>query len=369
MSNFCSSCGTQGSPDQRFCGACGASLNAETSQETIASPHRSAGGESAAATRELAGRSCPYCRFPLKEGGAIATCPACNAVHHADCYAENGGCAVAGCTAGPSHQTATAPLWAGSPQPDPRAPDQLAHHAVPTAAGGIGIHQPDPTPPSTPPPGRHRVTFAIVAIALVMLLLAGGATALLLVHKNSGTKAAASVPTTVPTDNGTTTPATTSASIPTQTNANVTTSGTVPTETTPAATTPPAPTTPSTTTSDPGTAALNAVNTHWQDIKTGDYNDAYQLLTPASINGSSQSDWVSSHQQDGIRDVQYSFNLTWVHGDQAQVDVNQLQTTAQTDVTPSNPSGCTHFTGHYIVINQNGNWLINEVHLNHILSC
>ena len=375
MSNFCSTCGTQAAPGQRYCAACGASLDSSTSQETIAPPHGAGQGNPHAATRELAGRSCPYCRFPLKEGGAIATCPSCNAVHHAECYTENGGCAVAGCTAGPGHQTATAPLWAGATQTDLRTPEGVAHHAAPTAAGGIDFHQPDAAPPSPPPPGRRRMTFAIIAIVVVMVLLGGGATALLLTHKSGTTRAAATLPTAVPTDNGTTTPTeTTPQTVPTQTSTDVsptqtTPAATVPTTTTPAATTPTDTTPTATTASDPGAAALDAVNSHWQDIKNGDYNAAYQYLTPNAVNGQSQSQWVAAHNQDGIQDVQYSFSLNWVNGNQARVDISQLQTKSHDAVTGNNASGCQRWTGYYSLINQSGSWLINEDHLSPSPSC
>lgn len=49
------------------------------------------------ATAADVGRSCPYCRFPLKQGVAVERCDACNSLHHEDCWNEGGGCAVLGC--------------------------------------------------------------------------------------------------------------------------------------------------------------------------------------------------------------------------------------------------------------------------------
>jgi hypothetical protein len=49
-----------------------------------------------------AGRNCPYCRFPLKQGTPGASCPSCNAIHHADCWNDNGGCAILGCSQTPA---------------------------------------------------------------------------------------------------------------------------------------------------------------------------------------------------------------------------------------------------------------------------
>lgn len=50
------------------------------------------------------GKTCPYCRFPLKPGEQVMTCPACKVPHHADCWSENRGCTTYGCqgTAAPA---------------------------------------------------------------------------------------------------------------------------------------------------------------------------------------------------------------------------------------------------------------------------
>jgi hypothetical protein len=64
---------------------------------------------------ELAGTSCPYCRFPLKQGAEVVVCSACAAPHHADCWHDNGGCAVFACEGG-------------------HAPTSTEHRSVATAA-------------------------------------------------------------------------------------------------------------------------------------------------------------------------------------------------------------------------------------------
>ena len=46
---------------------------------------------------------CPYCRMPFDETGpAKVFCPACGTPHHEDCYRENGGCTVFGCSRAPA---------------------------------------------------------------------------------------------------------------------------------------------------------------------------------------------------------------------------------------------------------------------------
>jgi hypothetical protein len=48
---------------------------------------------------------CPYCRGPID--AAIEepkVCPGCGTPHHADCFEENGGCTVFGCSAAPAEE-------------------------------------------------------------------------------------------------------------------------------------------------------------------------------------------------------------------------------------------------------------------------
>ena len=107
-----------------------------------------AGSESTASGGD-AGRSCPYCRFALKEGTAIMVCGECNAAHHMDCWADNGGCAVMGCAGGPDN----------APPPLPPRPPGGPTVAVP------------PPPPPPPPPDQSR-PFPLVAVAIVVLAIA-----------------------------------------------------------------------------------------------------------------------------------------------------------------------------------------------------
>ena len=47
--------------------------------------------------------SCPYCRASFHEEGPIKIfCPGCGMPHHEDCYQENGGCTVFGCSRAPA---------------------------------------------------------------------------------------------------------------------------------------------------------------------------------------------------------------------------------------------------------------------------
>ena len=45
--------------------------------------------------------SCPFCLGALGAEESTHSCPACHAVHHKECWDENGGCSVYGCTCVP----------------------------------------------------------------------------------------------------------------------------------------------------------------------------------------------------------------------------------------------------------------------------
>jgi len=92
---------------------------------------------------------CPYCRGAVDDSGSTALfCPACGTPHHADCYEENGGCSVFGCTAAPPSESKLSiePRDLLQVQQDQQAQQSIAPQSPP---------QPVPPPPFvTPPPPR-----------------------------------------------------------------------------------------------------------------------------------------------------------------------------------------------------------------------
>ena len=58
--------------------------------------------EPGTATESGSSRRCPYCRTTFERDDPILTCASCNAVHHGECWEENGGCAVWGCESRPA---------------------------------------------------------------------------------------------------------------------------------------------------------------------------------------------------------------------------------------------------------------------------
>ncbi len=138
---------------------------------------------------ELAGRSCPYCRFPLKEGGEVCVCGECRAAHHADCWADNGGCAVVSCAGGSGKQT-NSPLV------------QPAFHAVAAnvawgagKSGPAGSPLPPPRGPQMPPPPtviadrqpRSRGLSLSMALVVLAVAISAGAAALIITKSSSKT--------------------------------------------------------------------------------------------------------------------------------------------------------------------------------------
>lgn len=54
------------------------------------------------------GGHCVYCQSAIQEGDPSTACPDCAAVYHAECWEENGGCGVYGCTRTPETEARSA---------------------------------------------------------------------------------------------------------------------------------------------------------------------------------------------------------------------------------------------------------------------
>lgn len=143
---------------------------------------------------------CPYCRAPITEEEQITVCSGCGTKHHQDCYAENGGCTIFGCSCAPAEEAklsvsapdlaavatsaaTVAPIQSAvsppppPPPPPPRDPvplttaelQQIANRVVPsmfasfTGDGNMSGPEPEPVP-STPP--KSRTTFIVLGALL-----------------------------------------------------------------------------------------------------------------------------------------------------------------------------------------------------------
>jgi hypothetical protein len=133
------------------------------------------------AGREQTGRACPYCRFPLKEGVAITVCGVCHAAHHSDCWHDNSGCAVTGCTGGPIPTTAERATEASAAptvvHPAPSSP--------PYAQPGVPPVPPPWQPQALAPSGGRGGPGLATAIILLALAIGGAAVAIVLSRQDN----------------------------------------------------------------------------------------------------------------------------------------------------------------------------------------
>jgi hypothetical protein len=165
-SAFCPSCGTQAGAGA-FCTGCGAHVADAAPAVAVAVATKPPAPLAGRASDELAGRACPYCRFPLKEAAEIIECRSCHAVHHSDCWSENSGCAINGCFTAAESEAAQA----AGPTPVQSPAVTAAWAAGPPAAGGPAF-----AAASAPAPRRGGRTVLLVLAA--MFVVAGVGTAL-----------------------------------------------------------------------------------------------------------------------------------------------------------------------------------------------
>lgn len=142
---------------------------------------------------------CPYCRAPVEAPeDEVVECPGCGTPHHADCFQENGGCTVFGCTAAPAAEpklsigateleaagttTVHAPAVAAAAPPPPplvnAPPEPLIFTAPLFSSAGYNVPvRPQPAPrasiaiadPFLSEPSadaRNRTTFLLLGVLL-----------------------------------------------------------------------------------------------------------------------------------------------------------------------------------------------------------
>ena len=92
---------------------------------------------------------CPYCRTNFAAGDEPLICEGCGVAHHADCYAENAGCTVFGCSKAPADEPKVSVLT-----------PELAVASGPTEARVERRLPPPPPPRGTPPSTSAPATVA-----------------------------------------------------------------------------------------------------------------------------------------------------------------------------------------------------------------
>jgi TM2 domain-containing membrane protein YozV len=86
---------------------------------------------------------CPYCRTPISAEETATVCEGCGTSHHSDCYVENGGCTIFGCSRAPAEE----------PKLTVSTPELVTVVQSGPAAAAV---QPALAPP--PPPGANSET-------------------------------------------------------------------------------------------------------------------------------------------------------------------------------------------------------------------
>jgi TM2 domain-containing membrane protein YozV len=115
---------------------------------------------------------CPYCRAPFDDvNGQAIECEGCGTPHHADCYEENGGCTVFGCSKAPGEEPKVAvsvPEVAGVQL----SGVQLAGVSRPVYLAPSAVTQPSPAgvnpamPYAPGPETKNKMTFTMLGLFL-----------------------------------------------------------------------------------------------------------------------------------------------------------------------------------------------------------
>jgi hypothetical protein len=86
----------------------------------------------------MSAAACPYCRASIGEEDPSLACAGCGTLHHADCYEENGGCTIFGCSKAPADE----------PKLSVSAPELLAYGMqTPPVVTATRAAAPPPPPP------------------------------------------------------------------------------------------------------------------------------------------------------------------------------------------------------------------------------
>lgn len=130
---------------------------------------------------------CPYCHTPVADDEPVTSCEQCGAGHHADCWEQNGGCAVALCEGGPQLGSAAEPVLPtgvgdGAPAVGGRLVIETDAPLARRRSGGAGrtVGTPAPTRTRATRRSRARTGWVVFVIGLVVvgaaaaLVLAGG---------------------------------------------------------------------------------------------------------------------------------------------------------------------------------------------------
>jgi hypothetical protein len=101
--------------------------------------------------------------------------------------------------------------------------------------------------------------------------------------------------------------------------------------------------------------ALVTLNRYWSDIRDHGFAAAYGYLAPGAA-GKSESQFIASEEEAGVRNAQFHGNVVTSTGSSATVAVESLR-------TEDSQFGCRHWTGTYTLGRNGGGWLIQRAQL------
>jgi hypothetical protein len=104
------------------------------------------------------GRPCAICQSPFEPGDPTFPCPACGSPYHPECWSENGGCAVYGCSKVPATEARSgleipAAHWGQESRSCPSCGTTIMAAAVRCRSCGAAV---DPAGPQDPREFRRR---------------------------------------------------------------------------------------------------------------------------------------------------------------------------------------------------------------------
>jgi hypothetical protein len=101
-----------------------------------------------------------------------------------------------------------------------------------------------------------------------------------------------------------------------------------------------------------GSSPLAALKSYWSSISSGDYSSAYSYLASGAVN-LTEAQFVVEEEQAGIQSVSFNGHLTAQTGETATVAVDSL-------TTKDTQFGCRTWSGSYDLVQQSGQWLIEQ---------
>jgi hypothetical protein len=100
---------------------------------------------------------------------------------------------------------------------------------------------------------------------------------------------------------------------------------------------------------------LDTLNKYWSSVRDHGFATAYGYLSPGAA-GKSESEFISSEEEAGIKNAQFHGTVTHESGSTASVSVQSL-------VTEDTQFGCRRWSGTYALVQESGAWRIQRAAL------